>query len=1196
MWDRYYRITGTTWNLNTAIVLTNIGVNSYLLTNPPGDQVVATPANNRLTLAGGETLITDLYLGQDPVYPEQAATKNYVDTHSSGGSGSGSSFSLSALNTTTDSTYDAAGNVTSPGTGKYVKLTDGTCNISAGILSGCTINNSTTSGPYYISKGSTSPAGLVAFPTVLNATQPTVVPANPASVSTTLSTASGCSTPGYLYSPFSNQCFPQIGPTGATGPVGPAGPIGPTGATGPQGPQGITGATGPTGATGTLSLSSLNSITGSTYDGSGNVTSPGAANYASVNNVINAGSTYTSLLAAIAACGSNPTTIQVSVGISVTSSISPPKNCQWSYVSGGELIGATSVTANFNGGSQIAAPNQQIFGGSFAVPGKVTGIAQDAPVAWFGAPAYSTWSVSSPAMADSEIQAAEEAVTLGHNVLLDNLYYFTSNTLLFNRSGVGMLGPSFGYYSSQFPSATMNPTILNTTAGLDTLDVGNGQSGAQIEWNHFKNFNLGRTVLPTGSAKGLSVQNVGGGRFENIYSNDSVSDLYVVGAPSYGVGGFYSMGNDWSESPWMTSSYPSGQQLYGCELDSSGGLANNSAVFEDVNCGAAGSTFGSVALYDGLYMHGIALNDNQFTRLQALGNRYAINLNCGAGGGSNGCNDNHFNFATAQGGVSAVYVTGFFQNNNNGVVTFQGGNFYGTNPSHPVFDLENDTGVIITGGAQIEGWVVTGTPQNTCIYVNGLGANNITGNYFQECALGVDLENTGKNVVTSNQFFINGVNPAVVKIASASISNTVAMNNFTGNVGVGVSIDSTSTGNNVFGNGGTAVTPISDASGGSYTAIAGGLYGPPSAPSGSCSKNGVAVLAQDGSRTTCISGTWTTLATGFTLGSTFVPLGGTITNLTGMGTISSSAITASVYSANTGNTYQACQTYAGGSCYHWDSYSTAPGCPPPFCGFMTVGNKVSPPTSAAQVPIAVDPSLNLYLPAIGASATAGQYPCFNGVAPGQLTICSGGGVSGSGTAGTIPIWTGSAALGNSVLTYASSTLSSSANVALNGTTNTMGASGTGQFAYSQNSTDSFFGIFNSGTGTWYGIRNQLSGPLIYGGYPVAALGAFYAGLNIGATTPYNSSSNPGFGVNASNQSGYGVGNNLFNVQINGVATTYNCTLDDGSGNSSCPGNVTVHGGTNVLYRCTTAGLLPVGALTTVTSNCTASADTGLRVN
>jgi hypothetical protein len=79
LWNRYYRITGSAWNIDTATVLTNFAVNNYVLTNPPGDQIVSTPLNNRLSLVGGPVLIDDLVLGQDPTSPTMAATKNYVD-------------------------------------------------------------------------------------------------------------------------------------------------------------------------------------------------------------------------------------------------------------------------------------------------------------------------------------------------------------------------------------------------------------------------------------------------------------------------------------------------------------------------------------------------------------------------------------------------------------------------------------------------------------------------------------------------------------------------------------------------------------------------------------------------------------------------------------------------------------------------------------------------------------------------------------------------------------------------------------------------------------------------------------------------------------------------------------------------------------------------------------------------------------
>ena len=59
--------------------------------------------------------------------------------------------------------------------------------------------------------------------------------------------------------------------------------------------------------------------------------------------------------------------------------------------------------------------------------------------------------------------------------------------------------------------------------------------------------------------------------------------------------------------------------------------------------------------------------------------------------------------------------------------------------------------------------------------------------------------------------------------------------------------------------------------------------------------------------------------------------------------------------------------------------------------------------------------------------------------------------------------------------------------------------------------------------------------------------------------------------------------------------TFNLIWDrDGSG-PTFAGNVTVANGTNTLYRCVTAGALPVGTMTTKPSECGSAVDTGLRV-
>jgi len=43
------------------------------------------------------------------------------------------------------------------------------------------------------------------------------------------------------------------------------------------------------------------------------------------------------------------------------------------------------------------------------------------------------------------------------------------------------------------------------------------------------------------------------------------------------------------------------------------------------------------------------------------------------------------------------------------------------------------------------------------------------------------------------------------------------------------------------------------------------------------------------------------------------------------------------------------------------------------------------------------------------------------------------------------------------------------------------------------------------------------------------------------------------------------------------------------------GNIEIKNGSNVVYRCATAGALPQGTLTIIPGNCGTTADTGLRV-
>lgn len=81
------------------------------------------------------------------------------------------------------------------------------------------------------------------------------------------------------------------------------------------------------------------------------------------------------------------------------------------------------------------------------------------------------------------------------------------------------------------------------------------------------------------------------------------------------------------------------------------------------------------------------------------------------------------------------------------------------------------------------------------------------------------------------------------------------------------------------------------------------------------------------------------------------------------------------------------------------------------------------------------------------------------------------------------------------------------------------------------------------------VQNNLP---ISGGIP--GLGGYYSGVGIGGTTH---SGNPMFGVLNDVQSGNGLGSTAFTVIDNNKVYTFNNTLDDGSGNMTLGGNLTL---------------------------------------
>lgn len=99
---------------------------------------------------------------------------------------------------------------------------------------------------------------------------------------------------------------------------------------------------------------------------------------------------------------------------------------------------------------------------------------------------------------------------------------------------------------------------------------------------------------------------------------------------------------------------------------------------------------------------------------------------------------------------------------------------------------------------------------------------------------------------------------------------------------------------------------------------------------------------------------------------------------------------------------------------------------------------------------------------------------------------------------------------------------------------------------------------------------------------------FIAGTNMTITPNYNTSSITFSSTSGGIGSGDNLGNHIATQDLN--MNTFNVT------NTQDVSAVTITTGSQIVYRCTTAGVLPVDVLTINNALCLTSADTGLRVN
>ncbi len=499
-----------------------------------------------------------------------------------------------------------------------------------------------------------------------------------------------------------------------------------------------------------------------------------------VTGYTNAGS---SLSSAVSAAGSAPTVLQISQGITVSSSLTVPSNVTLWFQSGGELLPASGVTITFaGGGGQIQAPvNQQIFGGG----GLVSGLTGDVPVEWFGGVGNCSLS-GSGADNTAPLNAAVAALTSGH-VKLGAAYYCLAGTLRIAKSNVGVGGVSGGY---SYPGTSPVSLLLETSVTADAIDLA-GTSTNYLVWNDFHDFSIQRTVLPSGTSAGFSCSFAGGTTMNHVQSQDSIRDFYFHACPSDGIGSIGNTNAGWGHA--NVSGYTSAQTLYGFYLDSADGSAENSLVFRNIG---VGNGAGSSPTTHGMYIYGSAINDVDVDFLNDAGTSYGVWVQfTGTNAFGTNAYDLHFRNATLDSFTkSAVVLTNLYANQL-GDISFEDGWIYSlaSGTSYGI-DIENSSGVAVSG------MQIGGTGLAAGLFANSSSLLSATGNLFQNLGSTGDFirfANTTNSALTANVFKGSGqsassITNRMIALTSGSIKNTVTGNALAGYANYGIVQDGTS--------------------------------------------------------------------------------------------------------------------------------------------------------------------------------------------------------------------------------------------------------------------------------------------------------------------------------------------------------------------------------------------------------------------
>ena len=376
-------------------------------------------------------------------------------------------------------------------------------------------------------------------------------------------------------------------------------------------------------------------------------------------------------------------------------------------------------------------------------PIKFGNLQSSVPVEWFGA--IGDWNGSAGTDNTANIQKAINSVTSGQ-IVLQAETYAVSSALTITESNVGVRGtvPLLAA-PFLFPTPTSASVIINTSASADTLDIFGTSLANNIVNARFEDFAVVRSVLPTGTATGFSLNYTYGMFINRVVSADSIRGFYIHSSGSNGVG---RITNSVAEYGYNGLTEPAGN-YYGWYLDSADGASNNSLRLEGASAfNGAGAT---PNIY-GMYITGTAVNDLMNYGFETAQVNYGVYINYTGTGIPGTQTDLHF-----YGGIhdrcaiSCYYISGLPLTGYSSV-EINGGWAEDQSTTNATVDIENSGGVEVTG-LQF-GW---GAPP-LAVYINGGSTNNIHDNNFFMLGLnGIVINNSNSNIVHHNTLFANGV-------------------------------------------------------------------------------------------------------------------------------------------------------------------------------------------------------------------------------------------------------------------------------------------------------------------------------------------------------------------------------------------------------------------------------------------------------